>query len=156
MPRTRLFPQRAPVSPRSLTPDPLTVARGAAVEPECRLLEAVCMRFRFVSPFLALALLVVQPGAPSAQQPAPAPSKPEPTANTYASTYRPFPSRATVIRNATILTAAGPVIERGAILVENGKISAVGQSVTAPEGAIVIDAAGKWVTPGIIDTHSHL
>ena len=114
------------------------------------------MRFRFVSPFLSLALLVVQQGAPSAQQATPAQSKPEPAANTYASTYRPFPSRATVIRNATILTAAGPVIERGAILIENGKISAVGQSVTAPEGAIVIDAAGKWVTPGIIDTHSHL
>ena len=72
------------------------------------------MRFRFVSPFLALALLVLQQGAPSAQQQAtPAQSKPEPAANTYASTYRPFPSRATVIRNATILTAAGPAIERG-------------------------------------------
>ena len=76
--------------------------------------------------------------------------------NTYASTYTPFPSRATVIRNATILTAAGPVIERGAILLENGKIAAVGQGVTEPPGAVVIDAAGKWVTPGLIDTHSHL
>ena len=58
------------------------------------------MRFRFLSPFLALALLVVQQGTPSAQQPAqaqPAPpqaAKPDP-GNTYASTYRPFPSRAT-------------------------------------------------------------
>ncbi len=61
-----------------------------------------------------------------------------------------------MIRNATILTGAGPAIERGSILIENGKISAVGQTVTAPDGAVVIDADGKWITPGIIDTHSHL
>ena len=77
-------------------------------------------------------------------------------ANAYASTYQALPSRTTVIRNATILTAAGPVIERGSILLQNGKIAAVGQSVNAPADAVVIDAAGKWVTPGIIDTHSHL
>src|SRR5688572_552226 len=107
--------------------DPLPLARRAAAESECRSLEAFRMRFRFVFPFLAMALFVVQQGAPSAQQPAPAqPAKPD-AGNTYASTYRPFPSRATVIRNATILTAAGPIIERGAILIENGKISAVGQ-----------------------------
>ncbi len=114
------------------------------------------MRFSFVSPLMALVLLVLQQGTPSAQQSPSQPTKPAPSENTYASTYRPFPSRATVIRNATILTAAGPVIERGAILIENGRISAVGQSVTAPEGAVVIEAGGKWITPGIIDTHSHL
>ena len=42
-------------------------------------------------------------------------------ANPYESTYQPRPSRTTVIRNATILTAAGPVIERGAILLQDGK-----------------------------------
>jgi imidazolonepropionase-like amidohydrolase len=76
--------------------------------------------------------------------------------NAYASTYKPFPSRTTVIRNATILTAAGPAIERGSILLQDGKIAAVGQVVNAPPDAIVIDATAKWVTPGIIDTHSHL
>ena len=76
--------------------------------------------------------------------------------NLYASTYRPWPSQTTVIRNATILTAAGPLIERGSILLQNGKIAAVGQTVNAPADAVVIDATGKWVTPGIIDTHSHL
>ena len=118
--------------------------------------EAFRMRFSFVSPSVALVLLVFQQGAPSAQQSPPQPSKPATSDNTYGSTYRPFASRATVIRNATILTAAGPVIERGAILIENGKISAVGHSVTVPDGAVVIEADGKWVTPGIIDTHSHL
>ena len=76
--------------------------------------------------------------------------------NAYASTYQPLPSQTTVIRNATILTARGPVIERGGILLQGGKIVAVGQTVTTPAGAVVIDAEGKWVTPGVIDTHSHL
>lgn len=76
--------------------------------------------------------------------------------NPYPSTYKPLPSRTTVIRNATILTAAGPVIERGSILLQAGKIAAVGQHVNAPADALVIDASGKWITPGIIDTHSHL
>src|SRR4051794_30164787 len=77
-------------------------------------------------------------------------------ANPYGSTYQASPSRTTVIRNATILTAAGPAIERGAILLQNGKIVAVGPTVNAPADAVTIDASGKWVTPGVIDTHSHL
>jgi imidazolonepropionase-like amidohydrolase len=76
--------------------------------------------------------------------------------NPFISTYTPFPSRTTLIRNATILTASGPAIERGSILLLDGKIAAVGPAVTAPADALIIDAAGKWVTPGVIDTHSHL
>ena len=79
-----------------------------------------------------------------------------PNAEAYASTYQPLPSRTTIIRDATILTAAGPLIERGSILLQNGRVAAVGTSVNAPADAVVIDAAGKWVTPGVIDTHSHL
>jgi imidazolonepropionase-like amidohydrolase len=90
-------------------------------------------------------------------QPAPPQSGASPLMpNAYQSTYKPFPSRTTHIRNATILTAAGPVIERGSILLQNGKVAAVGQAVTAPPDALIIDASGKWVTPGVIDTHSHL
>jgi imidazolonepropionase-like amidohydrolase len=48
------------------------------------------------------------------------------------------------------------MIRNGAILLQNGKITAVGASVNAPADAIVIDGAGKYVTPGIIDDHSHL
>jgi imidazolonepropionase-like amidohydrolase len=92
------------------------------------------------------------PPQPAPQQTGPAPL----VGNAYESTYKPFPSRTTVIRNVTILTAAGPMIERGAILLQAGKIAAVGQSVAAPPDAVVIDGAGKWVTPGIIDTHSHM
>jgi imidazolonepropionase-like amidohydrolase len=60
-----------------------------------------------------------------------------------------------VIRNATILTAAGPVIRGGSILLQNGRIAAVGANVTAPPDAEIIDAGGRYVTPGLIDVHSH-
>ena len=79
-----------------------------------------------------------------------------PNADPFPSTYRPFPSKTTVIKNVTILTAAGPHISNGAILLRNGKIEAVGASVNAPADATVIDGAGKFVTPGFIDIHSHL
>ena len=58
-------------------------------------------------------------------------------ANPYPSTYTPLPSRTTVLRNATILTAAGPLIERGSLLMQGGKIAAVGQAVNAPADALV-------------------
>src|SRR5436309_10881675 len=79
-----------------------------------------------------------------------------PNADPFPSTYVPFPSRTTVIRNVNILTAAGPLIRNGAILMQNGKVLAVGATVNAPADALVIDGAGKYVTPGIIDDHSHL
>jgi imidazolonepropionase-like amidohydrolase len=65
-------------------------------------------------------------------------------------------SRPTVIRNATIMTAAGPTLRNASILMRDGKIVEVGTSVSAPADAVVIDGAGKYVTPGLIDTHSHL
>ncbi len=79
-----------------------------------------------------------------------------PNADPFPSTYRPFPSKTTVIKNVTILTAAGPRITNGAILLKDGKIESVGASVTAPSDAVVIDGGGKFVTPGFIDVHSHL
>ncbi len=75
---------------------------------------------------------------------------------TFASTYTPAPSGPTFIRNATVLDGIGGRIDGGDILIINGKISAIGDNLSAPADAIVIDAEGKWVTPGIIDTHSHL
>ena len=79
-----------------------------------------------------------------------------PNADPFPSTYAPFPSRPTVIHNVNILTAAGPIIRNGAILLQSGKIAAVGATVNAPADALVIEGAGKYVTPGIIDDHSHL
>jgi imidazolonepropionase-like amidohydrolase len=74
----------------------------------------------------------------------------------YPSTYQPQPSGTTLIRGATVLDGIGGQIENGDVLIENGRISAVGTDLEAPEGATVIDAAGRYVTPGIIDIHSHL
>lgn len=62
----------------------------------------------------------------------------------------------TVIRNATVFTVSGGVIENGSILVRNGRIAAVGPTVDVPRGAVEIDATGKFVTPGLIDAHSHI
>lgn len=58
--------------------------------------------------------------------------------------------------NATVWTS-GPqgIIEGGSVLVQNGKIAAVGRDIAAPAGATVIDATGKHIAPGIIDCHSH-
>jgi imidazolonepropionase-like amidohydrolase len=61
-----------------------------------------------------------------------------------------------LIRNATILTASHGTIEHGDILIKNGKIAEVGTSLKAPSDAQIIDAAGKFVIPGIIDCHSHI
>lgn len=79
-----------------------------------------------------------------------------PNADPFPSTYRPFESRATVIRNATVMTAAGPTMRGASILLRGGKIEAVSMDIAVPADATVIDGTGKFVTPGIIDTHSHL
>ena len=107
--------------------------------------------------FLLGLTVAMQAGAQAATPPSPgAGALSIPNADPFPSTYVPFPSRPTVIRNVTIMTAAGPTIRNGAILMQGGKIVAVGASVDAPAGAVVIDGAGKYVTPGIIDVHSHL
>jgi imidazolonepropionase-like amidohydrolase len=79
-----------------------------------------------------------------------------PNDDPFPSTYTAPPAPAFVIRNATVMTAAGPSIRNGSVLVQDGKIAAVGQRVDVPAGALVIDGTGKFVTPGIIDVHSHL
>lgn len=76
--------------------------------------------------------------------------------NPFPSTYKPYPSDAVLIQNATVYDGVGGIIENGDVLLVDGKISKIGEDVSAPEGAIIVDARGKWVTPGIIDAHSHL
>lgn len=61
-----------------------------------------------------------------------------------------------LLRGATVMTAAGPTLERADVLVQDGRISAVGEALVAPPGVSVIDVTGRWITPGIIDPHSHL
>src|SRR6266481_3310848 len=61
-----------------------------------------------------------------------------------------------LIQNATVLTVSHGTIEHGSILIKDGKIVEVGQSIKAPKDAQIIDAAGQFVMPGIIDCHSHI
>ena len=61
-----------------------------------------------------------------------------------------------LIKNGYIKTMAGPDIPGGSILLDGGKILAVGQDLTAPEGAEIIDAQGRLVTPGCVDAHCHI
>ena len=77
----------------------------------------------------------------------------------YPSTYRPRPSPAVLVAHATVLTATGQRLESASVLLRDGKIAAVGPdaAVAAAAGdAQVVDATGKWVTPGLVDPHSHL
>jgi imidazolonepropionase-like amidohydrolase len=78
-------------------------------------------------------------------------------AEAFPSTYRPYPGAVTAITGATVYDGEGGRIENGTVVLSGGKVQAVGGSDTAiPDGATRIDGAGKWVTPGIIDIHSHL
>lgn len=75
----------------------------------------------------------------------------------FPSTYKAYPGVATAIRNVTIYDGEGGKIENGVVFISGGKISSVGGPDTViPSGTAVVDGAGKFVTPGIIDIHSHL
>lgn len=76
-------------------------------------------------------------------------------AEAYPSTYSPLPSAATLITHATILTGTGKRLDDANLLMSDGKISFVGEG-QVPDGVTTIDAGGRWVTPGLIDVHSHL
>jgi imidazolonepropionase-like amidohydrolase len=60
-----------------------------------------------------------------------------------------------LIRNATVLTVTKGTVENGSVLIEKGKIAAIGKDVSAPADATIVDATGKYLMPGIIDCHSH-
>ncbi|MFV8783744.1 amidohydrolase family protein [Microbulbifer sp. SA54] len=74
----------------------------------------------------------------------------------FPSTYQPAETAPVLIRGANLLTGTGEQLEAADLLLESGKIKAVGKGLKAPRKAQVIEADGKWVTPGIIDVHSHL
>jgi imidazolonepropionase-like amidohydrolase len=73
----------------------------------------------------------------------------------YASRYRPLPSEPTLLSGATILTGTGERLNDADVLIRDGRIAQVGSGIAA-EDAEVVDAEGMWITPGIIDVHSHL
>lgn len=121
------------------------------------------------TPFIALSMMSLvaacggatpSPAVPDAE--APRPILPPPPWQLKASVaegweQKPPASPPVVIRGATLLLGTGRTIPRGTIILDRGKIAVVAAGdLPAPSGAIVIDGTGKFVTPGLIDTHSHL
>jgi imidazolonepropionase-like amidohydrolase len=96
----------------------------------------------------ALALLLTVTGAYAARASSPFAADP------YPSTYRPLPRSDTLIVGATILDGAGRRIADGEVLIRDGRIVEVGHDLSR-DGVTVIDAQGRYLTPGIIDVHSH-
>ena len=97
--------------------------------------------------------------APAASTPAVPLAKgldPAQSANPFPSTYRPLPGRPTAIVGATVLTGTGTQLDNGTVLIRDGRVQAIGAGLAVPAGFETVDARGKWVTPGLIDTHSHL
>ena len=99
---------------------------------------------------LALAATLALAGAAAA-----APPEPGRSDVPFPSTYEAGPAPAVLIRNATVLTGTGERLEAADVLLRAGKVAALGQGLEAGD-ATVVDATGRWVTPGIIDAHSHL
>ena len=87
---------------------------------------------------------------------APMPPQARPNGDPYPTTYRAVPSAPVIIRNATILTGTGERLDDADVLLQGGRVNAIGRDLDAPPEATVVDGRGKWLTPGIIDVHSHL
>ncbi len=82
---------------------------------------------------------------------------PATVADPYPSTYRGLPRENLAIVGGTVMDGAGGRIENGVVILTDGKVTAVGGASTpVPAGHRVVDARGRFVTPGIIDVHSHL
>ncbi len=85
----------------------------------------------------------VPAAAPGASQPLPPP-------------HLPATPREVLVTNATVMTVTHGTIKSGSVLIRDGRIAAVGTNLTAGPQALVIDASGKWLTPGLIDVHQHI
>src|SRR6266404_6078986 len=74
----------------------------------------------------------------------------------FAQTSTSAPHNDVVIKNAVVMTVTHGNIKNGSIYIKDGRIAAVGESVNAPANVTLIDAGGKYLTPGIVDSHSHI
>ena len=77
-------------------------------------------------------------------------------AEPFQSTYEPLPAENILIRNANIYDGEGNEFIETDLLIQNRKIVAIGKDLPSTNDFKVIDASDKWVTPGIIDIHSHM
>jgi hypothetical protein len=107
---------------------------------------------RFAAPLAAAFLLT---GCAGGEKPKAAPIAIN--EDPYPSTYVRYPGVPTVIRHATVFDGEGRQINDGTVVLADGAVQAVGgPELPSPAGAQEINGTGKYVTPGIIDVHSHL
>src|SRR6185312_15399152 len=97
-----------------------------------------------------------KPASPPAQTVAPPATAAPDGAEFYPSTYKVPPGPATLIQHATVLTGTGTRLDDADVLIVEGRIQSVGKNLQAPPQARLIDGNEHWVTPGLIDIHSHL
>lgn len=107
-------------------------------------------------PLTAALVAVLSVGAAHAAPPDAKPATSRFVEDPYPSTYQRIAAPPVLIEHATVLTGTGQRLDDADVLLQDGKVVAVGSALQAPAGATRVDAAGKWVTPGIIDVHSHL
>ena len=86
----------------------------------------------------------------------PKPTLDLPNKDPYPSTYVAPASGTLLIKGARVLVGDGTELSSADVVVMDGIIKAVGEGLQVPEGASVIDGSGKWLTPGLIDVHSHM
>lgn len=110
-----------------------------------------------MKPLTAAVLAALLAGCASTPQKPATPTKPyDFAADPYPSTYQRVASPPILLQHATVLTGTGTRLDDADVLMRDGRIAAVGQALEAPADAVRVDATGKWITPGIIDIHSHL
>jgi imidazolonepropionase-like amidohydrolase len=102
---------------------------------------------------LSLATLLLQ--ACSSEEP-PVTFEERSAKNPFPSTYAVPASSPVLVRNATVLTGAGEQLDNTDVLVVDGVFREVGEKLSGPSGTLEIDGTGKWLTPGLIDVHSHM
>lgn len=78
------------------------------------------------------------------------------SSGSHMSRHAAFHAQATVVQGATIIDGKGGELRGASLLIAGGRIIDVGAGIEIPGGATVVHAEGKWLTPGIIDVHSHL
>ena len=74
----------------------------------------------------------------------------------FQSTYEPLPPTNTIFRNANIYDGEGNELINTDLIIKDGKVVAIGIDLPSSDDLKEIDASGKWITPGIIDIHSHM
>ena len=77
-------------------------------------------------------------------------------AEPFPSTYQVPANPPLLIQGAVVLTGTGERLDGADVLIDKGRVQAVGRALSAPAGARIVAAQGRWVTPGLIDIHSHL